>query len=289
MRNPFQRRKAEPSEAPVWAFEASATRSEPEAEAAEEREAFFAPNALASHASDDAWRILLFQHMPYHLPEPEQHAKLLEERKRLEQMPIGSYERYGYDPPAFLAERRVIHIARARLMEQAFSTLRLDRYANAPANRGWMNLFREWSGVTGFDEEIQASERRYSKAFVYFYASYIRNRTSIDLDPIPHPWDAYTGVDAALIADVERTKDAMLILDDFEREFAESEREMQPSTEEDFWQARERTPNVFLDSGSIDPRGNNALMNAPPLSKDAPAKEREMTDTDKEKETPETA
>jgi hypothetical protein len=86
-------------------------------------------------------------------------------------------------------------------MEDAFYSLRLDRYVNAPDNRGWMNLFRRWGNAPAFQEHVLLLERTFSKQFIEFYRDYIEKWP--DDVPVPHPWDvraAVHGRTAALYA-----------------------------------------------------------------------------------------
>jgi hypothetical protein len=83
-----------------------------------------------------------------------------------------------------------IAINQLRLMEQVFYTCRLDRYANAPDNRGWMNLFRSWGRSAQLNDVFATYEPFLTREFVEFYLQYITYYDeNIDTRPIPHPWD----------------------------------------------------------------------------------------------------
>ncbi|MFQ5684304.1 MAG: hypothetical protein ACE5HC_13670 [Candidatus Binatia bacterium] len=89
-------------------------------------------------------------------------------------------------PPAKVAQACTIQ---ARLMEQVFFTLRLDRYANAPDNRGWMNLFRCWGNSPTFNGQFENMKATSNPNFIEFYNRYVEKWSPID-KPIPHPWDS---------------------------------------------------------------------------------------------------
>jgi hypothetical protein len=86
----------------------------------------------------------------------------------------------------------------AQLLEDMFFVLRLDRYANAPDNRGWVNLARRWGRSLIFNERFDALRAMFSREFIAFYDLYLRyNPFTIDYSPIPHPWDREPGTVAA--------------------------------------------------------------------------------------------
>jgi hypothetical protein len=77
-----------------------------------------------------------------------------------------------------------------RLMEDAYYVLRLDRHANAPDNRGWMNLFRRWGQARRLNEVLRDYEDLFTLEFFEFYVQYIACYVeTIDDHPVPHPWD----------------------------------------------------------------------------------------------------
>ena len=65
-----------------------------------------------------------------------------------------------------------------RLMEQAFYVCRLDKYANAPDNRGWMNLFRNWGRSAQLNQIFVAHEQLFTREFVEFYLHTLRSTTT---------------------------------------------------------------------------------------------------------------
>jgi hypothetical protein len=93
-------------------------------------------------------------------------------------------------PPQYLPPGLTrVFLAQVRLLEYVFVTLELGRYGNAPDNRGWMNLFRSWGRSLTFRAEFERVRGTFTKRFENFYDQYIKDRKSIDEDPIPHPWD----------------------------------------------------------------------------------------------------
>jgi len=89
------------------------------------------------------------------------------------------------------AEVRHLATLQVRVMEEAYETLRLHRYANAPANRGWMNLFRRWGGSPTFVVHVESMKPLLGEAFGRFFDHYVRGRGQIESDPVPHPWDEH--------------------------------------------------------------------------------------------------
>jgi len=79
----------------------------------------------------------------------------------------------------------------AQFLEDMFYVLELDRHANAPDNRGWMNLFRRWGRSPTFNRWFNDLRSTFSLGFLNFYDLYLRNHPRrIDERPVPHPWDA---------------------------------------------------------------------------------------------------
>lgn len=76
-----------------------------------------------------------------------------------------------------------------QLMEDAFFSMRLFHYANAPDNRGWLNLFRSWARYERFRQHFDDLSANFSGRFVAFYKDYIENWEPIDDAPVPHAWD----------------------------------------------------------------------------------------------------
>ena len=57
-------------------------------------------------------------------------------------------------------------VMQIQLMEDAYFSLRLDQFANARDNRGWMNLFRQWAHSATFQAHFQKLQTVYSSDFV---------------------------------------------------------------------------------------------------------------------------
>ena len=77
-----------------------------------------------------------------------------------------------------------------RLMEDAYYILRLDRHANAPDNRGWMNLFRRWGRAARLNKVLALYHDLFTLEFFKFYVQYLAcYDETIDVHPVPHPWD----------------------------------------------------------------------------------------------------
>ena len=51
-------------------------------------------------------------------------------------------------------------VMQIQLMEDAYFSLRLDQYANARDNRGWMNLFRRWAQSETFQAPLPETADR---------------------------------------------------------------------------------------------------------------------------------
>jgi hypothetical protein len=87
----------------------------------------------------------------------------------------------------------VRHVAaiQAQFLEDMFFVLELDRHANAPDNRGWMNLFRRWGRSPTFNYWLDTLRATLTLGFLEFYDLYLRyHHCRIDEKPVPHPWDA---------------------------------------------------------------------------------------------------
>jgi hypothetical protein len=152
---------------------------------------------------DTAWRELLFEHMAFGVVSTDERERLLGSLRTIERIfadttdarEIEYYQEsfFGAEPKAETLSRtqlRHVVLMQAQLMEQAYFALTLARSANAPSNRGWMNLFRRWAGSRTFNEWFDRYRELFSRQFVAFYDNYLRfyNRT-IDVAPLPHPWD----------------------------------------------------------------------------------------------------
>lgn len=195
-----------------------------------------------------AWGELLLLHTPFVAAGQGPFGELLDSFRELEQIfideeTLGPYYDESFRPenvaaplqpavptPPARGPQALPHIVtlQAQLMEDAFYVLRLDRYANAPDNRGWMNLFRRWGRSPIFNEEFERLRMTFTAAFVQFYDDFIHDLPSIDQAPIPHPWDRPYSV-------VETRP----------RHLSPADR-AQPASER---RARRIIPGVYLDSG----------------------------------------
>jgi hypothetical protein len=178
----------------------------------------FAPKRVADDAVDhevevdEAWRVLLHEHMAFLEPDDAAAARLFDGLRELERLFLADEDpaaRAYYDETtlaplpgatpvdvgslgaAMIGRTRLRHLARlqAQLMEQTFLTLRLDRFANAPANAGWMNLFRRWARSATFNDWFERFRPTLRPAFQAFYDRYVVGHDDIERDPMPHPWD----------------------------------------------------------------------------------------------------
>jgi hypothetical protein len=78
----------------------------------------------------------------------------------------------------------------AQFMEDVFYVLQLNRYGNAPDNRGWMNLLRRWGRSPTFNARFAELRSTFTEEFVAFYKLYLRNQTgTMEEVALPHPWD----------------------------------------------------------------------------------------------------
>ena len=155
---------------------------------------------------EDAWQDLVFRHAA-NRSVSEESLDLLDDLRSLEELFLGNpgleaYYRECMDLPrlevtAARTRRKnvppedvgVSHAAamQIQLMEDAFWALLLDRYANSPDNRGWMNLFRRWGHSPTFRLYFDVLATTFSREFVDFCRSYVFDWPA-DV-PVPHPWD----------------------------------------------------------------------------------------------------
>jgi hypothetical protein len=161
---------------------------------------------------DRGWLDLLLQHAPFLPVDPREQARLSHRYSELEKLILGDPDLQEYYAQTFLTRDfekewtgsnmpsagdvhsplwKLHHVAslQAQLMEDVFYSLRLDRHANAPDNRGWMNLFRRWGSSSSFNARFAAMRETFGKEFVDFYDYYVRDLNPIDQDPVPHPWE----------------------------------------------------------------------------------------------------
>jgi hypothetical protein len=163
---------------------------------------------------DRAWQRLLVLHMPFHLASEATYSHLVGGLCDIEELflarvgdaPLMEYYAEAYRELDVIARAmgpRVVvdastlapsvrHVAslQAEFMEEVFFGFRLDRYANAPDSRGWMNLFRRWGCSPRFNAQFDRLEETLSEDFVVFYYHHVRDCSQrIEVRPVPHPWD----------------------------------------------------------------------------------------------------
>lgn len=212
------------------------------------------PSHLAAFEAmlDTAWRELLFEHMPFGVVSTDERERLLRLLRDVERIfseatdarELDYYQEvnFGAEPKAetlSMTKLRHVVLMQAQLMEQAYFALTLSRSANAPSNRGWMNLFRRWAGSRTFNEWFDRYRELFSRQFVAFYDNYLRfyNRT-IDVAPVPHPWDPQ----------IPLTAHAPPPADEEQRQRESLWREAGMPVPTRPW----RIPGVFLDSGIVE-------------------------------------
>jgi hypothetical protein len=152
----------------------------------------------------DAWQQLVYEHSPFRAADVADFQRLLRQVGEFERLLLANrdLEQYASElsapnpseapalkPPPPSPPHQVRHAAaiQLQLMEEAFYALRLDRHANAPDNRGWMNLFRRWAASPTFQTQVALLEKTASRRFISFYYHYIEGWKE-DV-PVPHPWD----------------------------------------------------------------------------------------------------
>jgi len=162
-------------------------------------------SGVAQKDEDAMWAYLLFLHSPFKASDSPEFQRTTDTFVRLEQMfltdsDLRDYyaECYLQNAPTELSEHmlgtigpKIAHVwmIQMQLMEQVFFALRLDRYANALDNRGWMNLFRRWGNALTFKKQFDERQTTFSSDFVAFYNRYIKDCKPIEAAPIPHPWN----------------------------------------------------------------------------------------------------
>jgi hypothetical protein len=151
------------------------------------------------------WDQLRVYHSPFRAAENTKFRELTHQVAELEKLFIASPELRWYylESMSLPAEGDVRNQPRVdpvnvitmqiQLMEDTYFALRLDQYANARDNRGWMNLFRRWGGSPTFKTYFAKLQTNYSNDFVLFYYDFIEGWGTIDEFPLPHAWDLTDG------------------------------------------------------------------------------------------------
>jgi len=154
-----------------------------------------------------AWMQLQLVHTSFRHLDTKEYRELsarLEEIERLfmDRVALEPYFKQAYAPEQpkpdvptasliFSDEVRHMVAIQAQFLEDMFYVLELDRHANAPDNRGWMNLFRRWGRSPTFNYWFDDLRSTFSLGFLEFYDLYLRDHPHrIDEKPVPHPWDA---------------------------------------------------------------------------------------------------
>ena len=151
----------------------------------------------------DAWDDLLIHHSPFKAADSDHFRELSKTLNELEQVVIENPGLHAYYRECMLPADSIpapasdatpidpinLIVMQIQLMEDAYFSLRLDQYANAHDNRGWMNLFRTWAKSETFQRHFQQLQTMYSNDFVTFYCHYIHRWGLIDTEPLPHAWD----------------------------------------------------------------------------------------------------
>ena len=150
----------------------------------------------------EAWDELLIHHSPFRAADSDDEFRELTGRLgELEQLVVDNPGLSPYyrecmglpqqDLPKDVAPVDPVNLVvmQLQLMEDVYFSVRLDQYANARDNRGWMNLFRRWAHSPTFQRYFKDLQTIYSNDFVTFYCHYIDDWREIDADPLPHAWD----------------------------------------------------------------------------------------------------
>ena len=101
-----------------------------------------------------------------------------------------TFHKDGFGVAHRTRETEKVAALQAQFMEDVFYVLQLNRYGNAPDNRGWMNLLRRWGRSPTFNKRFDELRSTFSEEFVGFYDLYLRNQSgTMDQTALPHPWD----------------------------------------------------------------------------------------------------
>jgi hypothetical protein len=172
-------------------------------------------------------------HLPFRRVAPEEMRALEERRTSVTETvaaepDLAAYYKEAWNGvrasvvvPEMLLRRAVL--AQLELMECAFFTLQLQRYASAPENAGWIELFRRWGMSPHFNRVFDEIDGTLAPDFVAFYLAYLRtslpstgssaarlwDEARVREPLVHHPWlcrediDRGTGafMDSGLVAD----------------------------------------------------------------------------------------
>ena len=166
----------------------------------------------ANRKAWDAWDDLLIHHSPFKAADSDHFRELTKTLNELEHVVIENPGLHAYYRECMMPADTIaapatdvtpidpinLIVMQIQLMEDAYFSLRLDQYANAHDNRGWMNLFRSWAQSKTFQRHFRQLQTMYSNDFVTFYCHYIHNWGLIDTDPLPHAWDVMHATESGL-------------------------------------------------------------------------------------------
>ena len=127
---------------------------------------------------------LRVEHLPFRRVTPDDVRTLEEMRTAVTEKVAADPDLAGYYEEAWNGVRAVtvpnlMTLRRAvtkqlELMESVFFTLQLQRYASAPENAGWIELFRRWGTSRLFNRIFDEVDSTLTPDFVTFYLSYLR-------------------------------------------------------------------------------------------------------------------
>jgi hypothetical protein len=136
----------------------------------------------ADRTFQEAFERLRLRHLAFRRAEPD-------EIREIEAMRLDVLRAEGALDLAKEAEGRHFSHLRLRLMERAYYVLRLEYFANARENLGWMNLFRAWGRSGQFNADYEALRLTLSPQFRAFYETYVAQyRDHMAQRPVHHPW-----------------------------------------------------------------------------------------------------
>ena len=161
----------------------------------------FEPDAGRTERMEAALEQLRIEHLPFRRAAPEALRELEGLRMLAEEQVTSDPRLADYYAEAWtmaktetsvpkMALRRVA-LLQLQLMERAFYLLQLQRYANAPENAGWIELFRRWGASPRFNEVFDEVGGTLTPDFRTFYVTYLRlnpPQPSATRPFIHHPW-----------------------------------------------------------------------------------------------------
>ena len=139
--------------------------------------------ASLAREANVAWAGLLRSQMPHQIVSDKTRAHLASAVRHLDELELTT------NPLPQDAQRHIVQL-RLSLMEEVFEILRLDRYANVPANEGWMNRFRSWANSPVFGDYFPALSAFSTQSFVHFVNNSLMQQGRAESQKAAHPWDA---------------------------------------------------------------------------------------------------